>query len=76
MRGLLNDALVEKVPEHDFSHLVRANGMFCFLGITAHHVDRLKEDFGVYMVNSSRINIAGITPDNVEYLADSIAAVL
>ena len=76
MRVLLNDALREKAPGHDFSHLVRANGMFCFLGITADQVDRLKKDFGVYMVGSSRINVAGITPDNVGHLADSIAAVL
>jgi aspartate/tyrosine/aromatic aminotransferase len=76
MRVLLNDALVEKVPDHDFSHLVRANGMFCYLGITPEHVGRLKKEFGVYMVDTSRINVAGITPENVGYLSDSIAAVL
>ena len=76
MRVLLHDALAEKVPDHDFSHLVRATGMFCFLGITAEQVTKLKKDFGVYMVDSGRINVAGITPDNVNYLADSIAATL
>ena len=76
MRVLLNDALKERAPDHDFSHLVRAVGMFCFLGITPEQVARLKKDFGVYMVDSSRINIAGITAENVNYLADSIAAVL
>ncbi len=76
MRALLNDALAAKAPEHDFSHLVRANGMFCFLGITAEQVAALKRDFGIYMVDSSRINVAGITADNVDYLAESIAAVL
>jgi aspartate aminotransferase len=76
MRVLLNDALIKKAPDHDFSHLVRATGMFCFLGITAEQVARLKKDFGVYMVDSSRINVAGITPDNVNYLADAIAATL
>ena len=76
MRTLLNDALQEKAPDHDFSHLVRATGMFCFLGISGAQVDALKKDFGVYIVNSSRINVAGITPDNVDYLAESIAAVL
>jgi aspartate/tyrosine/aromatic aminotransferase len=76
MRVLLNDALIEKTPDHDFSHLMRANGMFCFLGISAEHVARLKQDFGIYMVNSSRINVAGITAENVGYLSDSIAAVL
>lgn len=76
MRVLLNDALIEKTPGHDFSHLVRANGMFCFLGISAEHVAALKKDYGIYMVNSSRINVAGITTENVGYLSDSIAAVL
>lgn len=76
MRRLLNEALLAKAPGHDFSHLVRATGMFCFLGVSAEQVARLKEDFGVYMVGSSRINVAGITPDNVDYLASSVAAVL
>jgi aspartate/tyrosine/aromatic aminotransferase len=76
MRTLLNDALKEKAPDHDFSQLVRATGMFCFLGISAAQIDALKKDFGVYIVNTSRINVAGITPDNIEYLAESIAAVL
>ena len=76
MRHLLNDALLEKAPGRDFSHLTRATGMFCFLGLTADEVARLKADFGVYMVDSSRINVAGITADNVDYLADSIAAVI
>lgn len=76
MRTLLNDALKEKAPGHDFSHLVRATGMFCFLGISAAQIDALKKDYGVYIVNTSRINVAGITPDNVDYLAESIAAVL
>ena len=55
---------------------MRAIGMFCFLGISAEQVARLKKDFGVYMVDSSRINVAGITPQNVSYLAASIAATL
>ena len=76
MRVLLNDALQKKAPDHDFSHLVRAHGMFCFLGINKEQIQRLKTDFGVYMVDSSRMNVAGITAENVEYLADSITAVL
>jgi aspartate/tyrosine/aromatic aminotransferase len=76
MRVLLHDALAERAPDHDFSHLIRARGMFCFLGITADQVARLKKEFGVYMVDSSRINTAGITARNVNYLADAIAAVL
>ncbi len=76
MRALLNEALLERNPGRDFSHLVRANGMFCFLGVTPDEVQRLKRDYGVYMVDSSRINVAGITEQNVGYLADAIAAVV
>lgn len=76
MRKRLVAALRDAAPEHDFSHVTRANGMFCFLGISEAQVERLKKDCGVYMVNSSRINVAGITPGNVEYLAKSIASVL
>jgi len=76
MRHLLNDALIQQAPDYDFSHLVRATGMFCFLGITVEQVARLKQDFGVYMVDSSRINVAGITPQNVSYVAASIGVTL
>lgn len=76
MSALLNDTLAAKASQRDFSHLVRSTGMFCFLGITAQQVDALKKDFGIYIVGSSRINVAGITQANVERLADSIAAVL
>jgi len=76
MRIMLYELLLAKAPKYDFSHLVRATGMFCFLGVTEEQVKELKKDFGIYMVNSSRINIAGITPRNVNYLANSIIDVL
>lgn len=76
VRALLGAALRERAPDHDFSHIERANGMFCFLGITPEQVEKIKSEHAVYMVNSSRINVAGITKDNVEHLARSIAAVL
>jgi aspartate aminotransferase len=76
MRELLDDALRAEAPEHDFSHVVRARGMFCFLGVSTEQVQRLKKDHAVYMVDSSRINIAGITAGNVGHIARSVAAVL
>ena len=76
MGKILQEALAAKAPQRDFSHLLHARGMFCFLGISPEQVARLKKDFGIYMVASSRINVAGITAQNVDYLASSIAAVL
>lgn len=76
MRALLGAALRDEAPGQDFSHLERARGMFSFLGVSPAQIERLKSEFGVYMVDSSRINVAGITPANVDRLAAAIAAVL
>ena len=76
MRVLLRDALQDKAPDHDFSHLGRTTGMFCFLGLTPEQVERIKREHGVYMIGSSRINIAGVTNDNVDYLASAIVSVI
>jgi len=76
MRALLGASLRDAAPDHDFSHIERAYGMFSYVGLSPGQVETLKKDAGIYMVNSSRINIAGITKDNVEHLASSIAAVL
>lgn len=75
-REMLATSLRERAPDHDFSHIERGKGMFSFLGVSTEQVLRLKSEFGVYMVDSSRINVAGITRGNVEYLGESIAKVL
>jgi len=73
-------SLVEKLIEHgvtrDFSFITRQSGMFSFLGITKAQVATLLNDYSIYMVDSSRISIAGINKSNVDYLARSIAAVI
>lgn len=76
MSSLLFDALSKAAPEANFEHLIRSKGMFCYLGINAEQVDQLKKDYGIYMADTSRINVAGITQNNVDYLASAIAAVM
>ncbi len=76
MRKLMVAGLGKSAPDRDFSQIARANGMFCYLGVTPEQVARLKQDYGIYLVDSGRINVCGITADNVNYLAESIAAVL
>ena len=76
MRQLLVDKLVEHGVTRDFSFITAQNGMFSFLGISPEQVQRLQEEFAIYIVGSSRISIAAIAPDNVDYLAQSIAEVL
>jgi aspartate aminotransferase len=76
MRQVLVSSLAAKGVEQDFSFITRQNGMFSFLGINGEQVQRLQDKFSIYIVGSSRINLAGISPDNIDYLSDSIAKVL
>jgi aspartate aminotransferase len=76
LRTLLVSKLAERDTPMDFSFIAKEKGLFSFLGITREQVIRLREEFHVYMIESSRINIAGINHANVDYVADSIAAVL
>jgi aspartate/tyrosine/aromatic aminotransferase len=76
MRALLVGELRRAAPDRDFSHIERTTGMFCYLGISAAQVARLKKERGVYLVDSSRINVCGITEGNAGYIADSVASVL
>ena len=50
--------------------------MFSFLGLDAGQAQRLREQFSVYMLDSSRINVAGVNASNLDYLARSVAKVL
>jgi aspartate aminotransferase len=76
LRGLLVAELAKRGTPSDFWFIEQERGMFSFLGISREQVVRLREEFHVYMVESSRINVAGINSANVDYVADSIAAVL
>lgn len=76
MRQQFVDLLKEYGAEQDFSFIVKQNGMFSFSGLSAEQVDRLKDEFAIYAVRSGRINVAGITADNIRYLCESIVKVL
>ena len=76
LRKLLVDSLSARKTPVDFSFIAKERGMFSFLGITKEQVIRLRDQFHIYMVESSRVNIAGINHGNVDTVADAIAAVL
>ncbi len=76
MRSLFVDTLKAKGVERDFSFLTKQNGMFSFSGLTPEQVDRLREEFAIYIVRSGRINVAGMTPATMDSLCKSIAVVL
>jgi aspartate aminotransferase len=73
MRAAFVEAMAAKDCGVDFSFLLEQKGMFSFSGLTPMQVDWLKSEKGIYIVGSGRINVAGITPSNIDYLAEAIA---
>ncbi|GGW65706.1 amino acid aminotransferase [Vreelandella hamiltonii] len=58
-----------------YACVAEQRGMFSYTGLTPEQVDRLRDDFGIYMVRSGRANVAGFSHENLPYLAKAIAAV-
>lgn len=76
MRQKLYEVLAAKVPGRDFSYFIKQRGMFSYTRLTPEQVDRLREEFAVYLVRSGRMCVAGLNSRNVEYVADAMAEVL
>lgn len=76
MRELFVATLKEQGVDRDFSFIERQNGMFSFSGLSKEQVARLKDEFGIYIVGSGRISVAGMTKSNMNPLCEGIAAVL
>tara|TARA_B100000927_G_scaffold57095_1_gene43963 strand:- start:5884 stop:7083 length:1200 start_codon:yes stop_codon:yes gene_type:complete len=76
MRKSLVDNLINENCDRDFSFIVNQKGMFSFTGLSEAEVLKLKEKYSIYIVKSGRINVAGITSNNVEYIAKAITEVI
>lgn len=76
MREQLHAIVSAKVPGRDFSYFLTQRGMFSYTGLSPAQVDRLREEFGVYLVRSGRICVAGLNSRNVERTAQAMAEVL
>ena len=76
MRHLFVKTLKEKGVVQDFSSIIEQRGMFSFSGLTREQVLKLREQYSIYIVDSGRINVAGMTPDNMDRLCEAIKSVL
>lgn len=76
LRGQLLEQLTSKGVSSDFSFITQQSGMFSFLDISPAQVQRLREEFSIYMTGDSRINVAGINNNNINYLSRAIVNVL
>lgn len=75
MRHSLVAALKISLPAHNFDYLLQQRGMFSYTGLSPQQVDRLRDEFGVYLIASGRMCLAGLNSDNVQRAAQAIAAV-
>ncbi len=75
MRQVLVAALKQALPERNFDFLLTQRGMFSYTGFSAAQVERLREVFGVYLIASGRVCMAGLNHSNVERVAAAFAAV-
>lgn len=76
LRRQLVAALALACGGRDFGFIAAQRGLFSFLGITAEQVRTLRAEHHVYMTEDSRINIAGLRSENIEYFARAVAQVI
>jgi aromatic-amino-acid transaminase len=76
MRVAIHDGLREHVSGEALSRYIRQRGMFTYTGLSAEQVERLREQYGVYILRSGRMCVAGLNEQNVGIVVDAIAKVL
>ena len=75
LRGQFEDALTNSTGR-DFGFIGKEHGMFSFLGLSVEQAQRLRAEQSVYMLDSSRINIAGLNTNNLGRVVEAVASVL
>ncbi len=76
MRQELVKVLSTEMPERNFDYLLNQRGMFSYTGLRTAQVDRLREEFGVYLIASGRMCVAGLNAQNVHRVAKAFSAVM
>lgn len=76
LRRLLAEALRDASGSDRFGFLADQRGMFSLLGGDDAQIERLREEYGVYIVGGGRLNMAGLTEESIPMVAKGIAAIL
>eukprot|EP00891_Asterochloris_glomerata_P005254 jgi/Astpho2/5254/Aster-04826 len=72
MRTLLREKLEGLGSKMPWKHITDQIGMFAYSGMTGEQVDKLADDFSIYMTRNGRISMAGVNSHNVERLAKAM----
>ncbi|MCT6838237.1 MAG: aminotransferase class I/II-fold pyridoxal phosphate-dependent enzyme, partial [Bifidobacteriales bacterium] len=76
MRQSLHTQLSTRLPGQDFQYLLAQRGMFSMMKLTPAQADRLREEYGVYILRSGRVCMAGLNEQNLPPVVNALAAVL
>ncbi|KAK5646922.1 hypothetical protein RI129_005386 [Pyrocoelia pectoralis] len=72
MRKSLRAALEKINTPGDWSHITSQIGMFSYTGLNEQQSKHMVTKHHIYMLKSGRISMCGVTPSNVEYVAQAI----
>ena len=76
MRTQMVDLLAQHAPDHDFSFVGRQCGMFSYSGLTVEQVTRLRNEFGIYALDTGRICVAALNQNNIAAVTQAIVQVI
>ena len=76
MRKLMVEQLAAKGAARDFSFVAEQRGMFSYSGLSSEQVDRLRDEFAIYAVDTGRICVAALNMSNIDVVTDAIVQVL
>jgi aromatic-amino-acid transaminase len=76
MRATLVERLHERIPDSDFSFMLRQRGMFSYSGLTEKQVLRLRNEFAIYVLDTGRICVAALNSRNMDAVTAAIATVV
>lgn len=76
MRKVLAEKLSADRPDINWQFLHKQKGIFSFSGLNVEQVQKLRQEFGIYMLENGRISIAGLNFSNIDYTAQAFLSVL
>jgi len=76
VRRLFVETLAAKGVARDFSFIARQRGIFSYTGLTKEQAQALREKHSIYILDSGRINVAGMNEYNIDAICQAIAEVL
>ena len=57
---------------YDFNYLIKDQGLFSMLNLSKEVVAKLREEFGIYILENGRVNIASLSSKNIEIVTGAI----